>query len=555
MGLFKHGVKQVLPCTVSGGSMKAEELDLRRILSFRPKGGTIQFMGHRAMIVDALAMGLLRKELIEHLGNFAARTILTRFGYAHGWSTADNLCIEYPGLKDDPQTGPILHMLQGILNVAALDVVHEPSFRLAIRNQDSYEAEQHLLHIGIPSDPVCWTLTGYISGYCSRMQGQEVYCIEHQCCAMGDAVCHCEVRTREDWGEEIEPHLPFFRADTIDSVLHEVTEKLKKTERDIKVRRSLMDGDLGCCGLTAKSKTMRKTIDLARRIAKVESSVVITGESGVGKERIARIIHSESSRALRPFVAINCSAVTETLLESEFFGHARGAFTGANRDRIGLFEAANGGTLFLDEVGEISPGMQAKLLRVLQEKEIRRVGENSSRPVDVRIISATNRDLANEVSAGRFREDLYYRLCIFELVVPALRERQEDILLLARCFLDKSTQKIGKEIIGFQPEVTDRLMQYEWPGNVRQLENTIEHAVVLCQGKRIGLDDLPKAVRLAQGGGIVANAIRKIDDLEREQILAAIKLLGGDKTEAAKQLGISLSSLYQKLKRYQTLPL
>jgi len=535
--------------------VKATDLDLRRVFSFSPKGGTIQFMGHRALIIDALAMGLLRKELIDNLGTFSARNILTRMGYAHGWATADNLDKEYPELLQDGQCGPTLHMLQGVVNVAKCEMTFEPSFRMSICWQDSYEADQHLLHEGIAHNPVCWTLAGYVSGYCSRMLKQEVYCLETQCSATGSAVCLSETRTREDWGEKIEEHLPFFRSDTINSMLHEVTEKLVNTEKHLKMQRILLDRDLGCCGLAVKSKVMRKALDLAKRIAKVESSVVITGESGVGKERIARIIHSESSRALRPFVAINCSAVTETLLESEFFGHARGAFTGANRDRIGLFEAANGGTLFLDEVGEISPGMQAKLLRVLQEKEIRRVGENSSRPVDVRIISATNRDLGNEVSAGRFREDLYYRLCIFELVVPALRERQEDILLLARCFLDKSTQKIGKEIIGFQPEVTDRLIQYEWPGNVRQLENTIEHAVVLCQGKRIGLDDLPKAVRSAQGGGIVANAIRKIDDLEREQILAAIKLLDGDKTEAAKQLGISLSSLYQKLKRYQTLPL
>jgi len=534
--------------------MKATDLDLRRVFSFSPKGGTIQFMGHRALIIDALAMGLLRKELIDNLGAFSARNILTRMGYAHGWATADNLDTEYPELLRDGQCGPTLHMLQGVVNVAKCEMTFEPSFSMSICWQDSYEAEQHLLHLGIAHEPVCWTLSGYVSGYCSRMLRHEIYCIESKCSAMGDTVCQSETRTREAWGDAIESHLPFYKSDTINAILSEVTAKLVSSEQHMKAGKTLIEGGESSCGLISKSKAMRKAMDLAKRIAKVESSVVITGESGVGKERIARIIHSESSRTLRPFVAINCSAVTETLLESEFFGHARGAFTGANRDRIGLFEAANGGTLFLDEVGEISPGMQAKLLRVLQEKEIRRVGENRSRSVDVRIISATNRDLGNEVSAGRFREDLYYRLCIFELVVPALRERQEDILLLARCFLDKSTQKIGKEIIGFQPEVTDRLMQYEWPGNVRQLENTIEHAVVLCQGKRIGLDDLPKAVRLAQGGGSVANAIRKIDDLEREQILAAVKLLDGDKTEAAKQLGISLSSLYQKLKRYQTLP-
>jgi len=534
--------------------MKASELDLRRVLSFSPKGGTIQFMGHRALIIDAMAMGLLRKELIDNLGSFSARNILTRMGYAHGWATADNLDHEYKDLLQDTDCGPTLHMLQGAVNVSQCDIVFEPNFRMVTTWQESYEAEQHLLQMGMDHKPVCWTLTGYVSGYCSRMLGKEIYCIETQCCAKGDAVCRSEARTREDWGDTIEEHLPFFRADTVDAVLHDITAKLMASEKRLKAQQLLLDGGRGSCGLIAKSKAMRQALDLAKRIAKVESSVVISGESGVGKERIAQIIHSESARALRPFVAINCSAVAETLLESEFFGHTRGSFTGANKDRIGLFEAANGGSLFLDEVGEISASMQAKLLRVLQEKEIRRVGENISRPVDVRIIAATNRELSNEVAAGRFREDLYYRLCVFELTVPPLREREEDILQLARCFLDKTSQKIGKEIIGFLPEVSDRLLQYEWPGNVRQLENTIEHAVVLCQGKRIGLDDLPKAMRMAQGGAVVSGAIRKIDELEREQILAAVKLLDGDKTEAAKQLGISLSSLYQKLKRYQTLP-
>lgn len=530
--------------------MKASDLDLRRILSFSPKGGIIQFMGHRALIIDAVAMGLLRKELIENIGSLAARNILTRMGYAHGWSTADNLYREYPELLKDPRCGPTLHKLQGVVNIVKCEWTYEPSFHMHAEWESSYESEQHLLHLGLSSEPTCWTLTGYVSGYCSRMLGEEAYCIETKCCSKGDAVCAAETRTREHWGELITPHLPFFHAETIDSVLHEVTSKLAESERRMKAAPAIAGEETTICGLLATSNAMRKTVELAKRVARVESSVVITGESGVGKERIARLIHSESPRALRAFVAVNCSAVTETLLESEFFGHVKGAFTGANRDRIGLFEAANGGSLFLDEVGELSAGMQAKLLRVLQEKEIRRVGESISRPVDVRIIAATNQDLAREVAAGRFREDLYYRLCIFEIPIPPLRERPEDIFSLARCFLDKAALKLKKEIIGFSPEVIDLLTQYEWPGNVRQLENSIEHAVVLCHGKRIGLDDLPRAILLREGGTEKSRSIRRLDDVEQEQILSAVALLDGNKVEAAKQLGISLSSLYQKLKQY-----
>jgi len=510
----------------------------------------IHFMGHRALIMDAVAMGLLRKEMIENLGVLAAKNILTRMGYAHGWSTADNLDNEYPDLLIDTECGPTLHMLQGFSGVSQCEITWEPSFKMLNTWQSSYEAEQHLLHMGISYEPVCWTLTGYVSGYCSRMLGREVYCIERQCIGKGDAVCSNETRIREAWGDEIEPYLPFFKADTIESVLHEI-QKTYPVQNAIKTWRSLAEDEIRIEGLGFKSKAMRNTIDLAKRIAKVESSAIITGESGVGKEVIACIIHSQSARAMNPFVAINCSAITETLLESEFFGHVKGAFTGANKDRMGLIETANGGTLFLDEVAEISLGMQAKLLRVLQEKEVRRVGENIFRPVNVRFLAATNRNLAKEVAQGRFREDLFYRLCVFELEVPPLRERTDDIPPLARTFLESLSGELDKELIGFTPEALDALMQYDWPGNVRQLRNTIEHAVVLCDGKRIGLRDLPAILRLRFPARAPENTIRTVHDVEREQILSAIKLLGGNKVEAAKKLGISLSSLYQKLKKYE----
>ena len=533
--------------------MKANELELKRLLHFSPKGGLIQFMGNRALIMDALAMGLLRKELIENLGLLSAKNILTRMGYAHGWATADNLHQDYPDLLEDTECGPILHMLQGFSDVSKCEITWDPSFRMLNTWQSSYEAEQHLLHLGISHEPVCWTLTGYASGYCSRMLGKEVYCIERQCIGSGDAVCFNETRTLEAWGEEIEPYLPFFKADTINAVLHEVRKKLIRSENAISARRNLAEDEIRIeeIGFKFKSKAMCNTIDLAKRIAQVESSAVITGESGVGKEVIARIIHNKSARAMHPFVAINCSAITETLLESEFFGHVKGAFTGANKDRMGLIEAAKGGTLFLDEVAEISPGMQAKLLRVFQEKEVRRVGENISRPVNVRFLAATNRNLANEVAQKRFREDLFYRLCIFELEVPPLRERTEDILPLAHIFLEAIAEELSKQLIGFTPEVVDALMQHKWPGNVRQLRNTIEHAAVLCKGKRINLHDLPATIRSHSSVNAIENTIRSVHDVEREQILSAIRLLEGNKVEAAKKLGISLSSLYQKLKKYE----
>ena len=321
----------------------------------------------------------------------------------------------------------------------------------------------------------------------------------------GDAACHLFGRTREEWGDERAEELRFFEPtrlkECLDVSLHRVTETLKAAERKLREhRRALVRVARDVeepLGIVAKSPAMRQLVDLARRVAKVDSTVLITGESGSGKERIARLVHDESTRAAGPFIAVNCGAITETLLESELFGHARGAFTGATQDRPGLFEAANGGTLLLDEVGEVSPGMQVKLLRALQEREIRRVGENKSRKVDVRVVAATNRDLAHGVAGGAFRQDLYYRLKVVELHVPPLRERRDDILPLARVLLADAALRMKRKIAGLAPGAADQLLRYDWPGNVRELENAMERAVALARGSRVELEDLPEEIRQA----------------------------------------------------------
>jgi DNA-binding NtrC family response regulator len=278
---------------------------------------------------------------------------------------------------------------------------------------------------------------------------------------------------------------------------------------------------------------------------------LITGESGSGKERIARLVHDESTRASGPFIAINCGAITESLFESELFGHARGAFTGATQDRPGLFETANRGTLLLDEVGEVSTAMQVKLLRSLQEGEIRRVGENKSRAVDVRILAATNRDLAVGVSGGAFRQDLYYRLKVVELNVPPLRERRDDILPLARVMLTSAAIRMKRKISGISPPAADQLLRYAWPGNVRELENAMERAVALARGGRVDLDDLPEEIRRAvPAPAVMAGAVRPLDEVEKEYILAALESNGGNQTHTARQLGIGLATLYRRLKSY-----
>jgi len=304
-------------------------------------------------------------------------------------------------------------------------------------------------------------------------------------------------------------------------------------------------------GIVAKSPTMAKLVDLARRVAGVDSTILITGESGSGKERVARLVHDGSARSQGPFIAINCGAIAETLLESELFGHARGAFTGATQDRPGLFEAAEKGTLLLDEVGEVSPGMQVKLLRVLQEREIKRVGENRNRKVDVRIIAATNRDLANLVEAGTFRQDLYYRLKVVELPVPALRERRDDILPLARVLLAGVALRVKRKVSGFAPGVADQLLRYHWPGNVRELENAMERAVALAAKGRVELEDLPEEIRQAFHDPRPSNGTAQtLGEVEKEFILATLALHGGNKSRTVQQLDISLVTLYRKLKSF-----
>jgi len=292
-------------------------------------------------------------------------------------------------------------------------------------------------------------------------------------------------------------------------------------------------------------------VELARRVAKVDATVLITGESGVGKERIARLVHDESTRAAGPFIAVNCGAITETLLESELFGHKRGSFTGATSDRHGLFETANHGTLLLDEIGEVSPSMQIKLLRVLQEREVRRVGESKSRSVDVRVLAATNRDLAHGVADGAFRQDLYYRLKVVELHVPPLRERRDDILPLARVLLADAAIRMGRKISGLAPRAVDQLLRYEWPGNVRELENAMERAVALASGSRVDLEDLPQEIRQAFPRPVVDGAtVQPLTEVEKDYILAVLALNGGNQTRTAAQLRIGTATLYRKLKKY-----
>jgi two-component system response regulator HydG len=304
--------------------------------------------------------------------------------------------------------------------------------------------------------------------------------------------------------------------------------------------------------LMGESRAMVQVYDLIRRVAKTETTVLISGESGTGKELVARALHAEGSRAGGPFVAINCAAVPANLLESELFGHVRGSFTDALGDRKGLFQEAHHGTLFLDEIGELPLEMQPKLLRVLQERQVRPVGGNLTVNIQARVVAATNRDLEQQVANGRFRSDLYFRLNVVQLCVPPLRSRGDDILMLANSFLRAAAERLGKRSRSISPEAAKKLLEYDWPGNVRQLENVLERAVTLAQGERLEADDLPDRVRThipSFDAGTTSSAFLTLEQQEQRHIAYVLRHVGGNKTQAARLLGVDRRTLYRKLMR------
>lgn len=531
--------------------MHPVELDHRELLECSPASGLLRFAGQRALLIDALALGVLRRALLEQLGGAAAQTLLAQFGFAHGWRAAGALRAQVECDDDEWATlGARGFSLEGLGTLTG-----DPMAPGGATLERSWEAEQHLFHLGRSLSPVCWTTAGLLSGALSRLRGRQVVATEERCAATGDACCRFSARSIADLPgdrEPGEPATPWWP--TIDAI--EAAERSVPDERrpatPLPLPASSVEHEL-----VARSAAMHNLVELAQRIAPIDSTVLLTGESGTGKERIARLVHQASSRSTGPFLAVNCGAIAEPLLESELFGHARGAFTGATHERAGLFEAANRGTILLDEIGEVSPGMQVKLLRTLQEREVRRVGESRSRKIDVRVIAATNRDLRLAVEQGAFRQDLYYRLKVIELHVPRLRDRREDILPLARALLLESATRMKRAVEALSPAAAEQLLRHPWPGNVRELENAMERAVAVARGPRVELEDLPGEVRASAQGLTTLTmepGVRPLEQVERDYILAALAHNDGNQTRTAQQLDIGTATLYRKLKAWRAPP-
>ena len=549
-------------------TMKPEDLVLADILDFRPDQGIIRLHEQRVVILSAAAMGLLRKELIETLGIDTARRLLLRFGFADGYHDAVNLRdrSSWADPIEGLYAGATLQTLEGIARAVLKRVDYNAAnghFESRVERYDSYEAEQHLHHYGKSTTPVCWKLAGYASGYTSACLGQEVYFTETSCLGQGATHCSLTGKDAAGWGETLEAlRLDFQGAnlgrevERLRDAVHRQMQDLARRERRVARRERELDALHERVRQSAASKHfvvhsagMREVLEMAARVATLDTTVLIYGESGTGKEFIARMIHDHSERANRPFISVNCAALPETLLESELFGHVRGAFTGAIRDKIGLFELATTGTLFLDEVGEMAPSVQAKLLRALQEGEIRKVGGERSTRVNPRVIAATNRDLRAAVAAGTFREDLYFRLGAFVIAVPPLRDRREAIPTFVDQFLRKAAKQMKKEVRGVSPEVMTLLMNYRWPGNVRELEHALQRSVILAHGPTITVRELPPEVRAGNTDRSPDDSL-DLEEHERKAIRRALERFGGNRRRAAKALNISTVTLWRRMKKY-----
>ncbi|MES3012326.1 MAG: sigma 54-interacting transcriptional regulator [Pseudomonadota bacterium] len=547
--------------------------DLVERIHFDAREGRIWLDDQRMLLMHVSAQGVLRQELIETLGVERARGLLTRVGYNSGSHDAE-LARKLRGSMraiDAMYVGPQLHMLEGIARVETVEfeVDEERGHFFGRFNwHGCAEAEEHVRLYGIGSDVACWQQCGYASGFVSRFMGRPVICRETQCRAQGAPHCVMEGRPAEAWGDD-DAGLRFMQADALSGGA---------------TARSLLD-DHDVVGVSAGFNAV---CHMVRRAARTQATVLFQGESGVGKEVLAKALHRIGPRAAGPFVAINCAAIPSELVEAELFGVEKGAYTGALASRAGRFERADGGTLFLDEVGILSWPAQGKLLRALQEREVERVGATQTRKVNVRVVAASNLDLREEVRAGRFREDLFFRLNVLPVRVPPLRERREDIPVFMNHFLRQFNRRDDRQVTGFTGRAIDAMLAYDWPGNIRELENLVERGVVLApddgaidivhlffggeqvEGGLLALSregslrsaaaaqaeaagEPPTAAELGQRvaallGGGEAVAKTPLDQIEAALIRSALAGTGGNQSAAARLLGLTRAQFIYRLK-------
>ncbi|WP_199229441.1 sigma-54-dependent Fis family transcriptional regulator [Azospirillum sp. TSO22-1] len=552
--------------------------DLSARLRFCPSDGRIWLGDQRMLLIHLSALAGLRRELVNSLGVEAARGLFTRMGYASGCKDAEFARRIRP---DDElnafYVGPQMHALEGIVHAEPVRVevdIDSGHYYGEFIWHSSSEVDAHIAAFGMSAEPVCWMQIGYASGYTSIFMGQPILHREVECRGTGSRQCRIVGKPVHEW-DDPNPDLVYLQPDSLASLYRGAAPALARLDPAAPDARRQP-------GLVGVSSSFLAAYHLLQKVAPTDATVLFLGETGAGKEMFARTLHTSSKRADKPFVAINCAAIPENLIESELFGVERGAFTGAVQSRPGRFERAHGGTIFLDEIGTLNLPAQGKLLRVLQEREVERVGGTETRRVDVRVIAATNVDLRAEAKRGAFREDLFFRLNVFPVRIPPLRERRDDIPLLVRHFLLKYCERHGKPVSGITDRAMDRLVDYDFPGNVRELENIVERSVIMApddgspidvghvfafgdevhapfygvahDGSLIDSRRPPAPPAAPRPAGVIDEILSSdlpLEQLETRAIEAAVQRARGNLSEAARMLGLTRAQLayrYRKMR-------
>ena len=520
--------------------------------------GRIHLENERMVLLHTRVLDALRTELVQTLGAHRARGLLMRMGFEGGRRDAEMARRLVPNASDEELLliGPALHAVEGVAHIKptrlSVDIARG-LFEMEAIWDHSYEAE---LQVGKHKDnnkiPVCWMKLGYASGFASTLVGRTVLFRETECMGCGHPRCRVIGKTLEMWGGEAAEELNLLQPDR-------VVDQLMALQEQVSILRHSLGTEIHSGFLIGASPAFLRTFELLEKVARSQSTVLFLGETGVGKEMFARNLHSLSSRRSNAFVAVNCGALPETLIEAELFGVEKGAYTGADRSRPGRFELAKGGTIFLDEIGELSASGQVKLLRVLQTGEFERIGDTRTRQADVRIVAATNRKLDDRIKEGRFRADLFFRLSSFPITIPPLRDRHEDILPLATHFIRKICAREGKPQAAVTDEAKRVLLAYDWPGNIRELENVIERSVILSgSDNKIDLSFMTDGSFLAPKSGPtessskvteaeIANRVLDgelaIKEIEARIIDVAIERSHGNLSKAARLIGMSRRQL------------
>jgi transcriptional regulator with GAF, ATPase, and Fis domain len=553
--------------------------DLTESLFFSPGDGRIWLNDQRMLLLHSSAMGQLRRELIDTLGLERARGLLTRLGYAAGARDAQLVRERWPERDAAAvfMAGTRLHALEGVVKVTPLDFdfdIDRGTYHGEFLWEHSSEDDEHIAAYGLGTEPACWSQIGYATGYVTSLFGQLVVFREVECRSMGASVCRVVGKHATAWGD-VSEDLRYLQAHDFRSLRQtaELTQPLP-----VPPAASPTTGDRH--ELVGASSAFNSACHQLARVAPTQATVLFTGESGVGKEAFARRLHRISPRAAQPFVAVNCAAIPETLIETELFGVERGAYTGASQSRPGRFERAHGGTLFLDEIGTLSLVSQGKLLRALQEGEVERVGGTRTLHVDVRVVAATNVDLQQLVREGRFREDLFYRLNVFPIHLPPLRERRDDIPLLMNHFLRRESARHGRTASGFTPRAVRAMLHYAFPGNIRELQNLIERGVISAEDgaaidvahmfRREQLSDETLLAIGAQGTLTAPPAAQSaslletltplmgdtvaMEEVEARLLKEAVSAANGNLSAAARRLGLTRAQLAYRLQRAEAPP-